>query len=107
MFRLTATIPLEVIEIAMRIGLQAGGKFMGVRRHLPLIVEILIEVSFAIIIVVVEYRDLIASEDVHELLVPALHDLQTERLKQACRETPPRDSRQRFVNAAHQPDIAV
>src|SRR5579883_219811 len=76
---------------------------MEVLSHLMIVVEALVEVDFAIAIQVVEFHNLIATADKH----CAVTELQPKRLEQPRGNPLPCETRFRFVEPAHEPDVAV
>ena len=91
------------IEVAVGIGFQARGKLVKVFGHLMIVVEILVEIGFAVAIQVVEASDLIAAADI-DLLVD---DLQPQRLEQTGGDSLPGQLIQISVNPRDHPDVTV
>ncbi len=104
---LAAAVPLQVVKIAVRIGFQARGKFMGICCDMAFIIEVLIEVGLTIVIAIVKRRDLIASQNVDQFFRAAFDNFQAEGLKQACRIATPCYPLQVIVDAADQPHVAM
>jgi hypothetical protein len=69
----------RVVEISGRVGLKAHREFVEVFGHLVVVVEILVEVRFAVTVEVVQDDDLIAAGDVDSVI----DDLEAKRLEQA------------------------
>ena len=76
---------------------------MEVRRDLDVIVEVLVEVGFAVVVEVLEQRDLVAAEDV-DLLVD---DLQAEAVEDAGGVAMPGDLAELVVGELTDPDVAA
>ena len=85
-----------VVEVARRVGLQAHGELVKVLRHLVVVVEVLVEVGFAVAVQVAQDHDLVAAADVDlgrgRSSAPAAG---TGRKRSAARSAPVRAGRRR------------
>ena len=91
------------VEVSLRIGFETGDVIVAAGGCEISAGEVLIEVRFAVVVQIVQPRDLVAAEDV-DLIVDDLH---AQRLKQAGRKALPRDGVQVGVEAVQEPDIAM
>lgn len=97
------TVAAEVIKIALGIGLETHGKLVNVVGDLAVVIEVFVEVGLAIIVCVVEHRNLVASDDIQSIV----DDLDAQRLKQSGRKPLPLEPLETGVNPTDSPDIAV
>src|SRR2546423_10917991 len=93
----------EEIEISRAIGFQAGAVAMATACGNAIAVEVFVVISFAVVIEIVQDRDLIAAKDVDFIL----DDLQPERLKKSGGKTFPGELLQFGVDATDAPNIAM
>ena len=100
-----AAVPgrLGVVEVPVRVGLQAHRELVEVLGHLVVVVEALVEVGLAVAVEVAEDDDLVAAGDVD----PPVDDLQSQRLEQARGDPPPGQLAVGLVEARDAPDVAV
>ena len=94
---------LKEVEVALRVGLEVERELMEVRGDLDVVVEVLVEVGFAVLVEVVQQRDLVATEDV-DLLVD---DLQAEAVEDAGGVAMPADLAEFVVGELADPDVAT
>ena len=73
------------VEIAPGIRLQIEREFVVVRCHHDVVVEVLIKIRFAVVVQVMQARDLIAAQHINRVV----HNLQAKRLKHSRGITPP------------------
>ena len=93
---------LEEVEVALRVGFEAGVVGVFAAAGVPVVVEALVEVGLAVVVEVVQARELAAFE--HDDL--AVHDLQAERLVQPGGEALPGAGAGLLVHG-DEPDVAV
>ncbi len=93
---------LEEVEVALRVGFEAGVVGVFAAAGVPVVVHALVEVGLAVVVQVVQPRELPAFE--HDDL--AVNDLQPERVIQPGREALPRARRGLLVHL-HEPHVAV
>ena len=94
---------LQEVEVALRVRLQVEHELVEVRGDLDVVVEVLVEVGFAVLVEVVQDRDLVATEDV-DLLVD---DLQAEAVEDAGGVAAPGDLAELVVGELADPDVAA
>ena len=94
---------LGVVETALRIGFEAGAVFVPAGRDLAVVVEVFVEVGFAVAVQVVQAGDLVAAQDVDH----PVDDPQAQRLIQAGGEALPCEVIELVVDAADDPNVAA
>src|SRR5437868_4332594 len=94
---------LKKVEITGRISLETGGVTMTASSGETVVVEVFVVISLAVLVQVMQHRDLIAPEHVNK----TTDNFQTERLIQPGRKTLPGQLLQFLVNTADPPDIAM
>ena len=102
MLRVTEIAALREIKIAVRIHLQVMRELVVFLKRRDVVIEVLVEVRLAVVVQVVQARDLIAAEHIHFVL----NDLQAERLEKSGGVTLPRHAVEFVVDVAEQPHVA-
>ena len=95
---------LAVVEVSFGVGFEVGAVGVAVAgSDFAVVVEILVEVGFAVPVQVVKPGNLIAPQDIDRVI----HDLDAQRLKEAGGIAAPAEVLQLVVDAADDPDIAA
>ena len=92
-----------VVEVAGGVGLQVHGEFVEMLGHLRVVVEVLVEVGFAIAVKIDKAGDLIAAKHV-DLLID---DLQSQRLKQSTGDAAPSELAESLAEPLDNPNVAL
>jgi hypothetical protein len=94
---------LEEVEVTLRVGLQVEHELVEIRGDLDVVVEVLVEVGFAVLVEVVQECNLVATEDVDFLV----DDLQAEAVEDAGSVAMPGDLAKFVVGELADPDVAA
>ena len=93
----------EEVEVTLRVGLEVERELVEVRGDLNVVVEVLVEVGFAVFVEVVQERDLVATEDI-DLLID---NLQAEAVEDTGGVAVPGDLAEFVVGELADPDVAA
>ena len=94
---------LGIIEIARVIRLQIHRKLMKMFGHLMVVVEIFVKINLAIVVGIVQARDLVTAANINRLV----HNLQAQRLEHAGGNAAPCEFALGQVEALDNPHIAL
>ena len=91
------------VEPAGRVGVQVEAKRMEAAGQIPVVVEVLVEIRFPIIVIVVKACDLHVADRVDDIV----DDFQAERFVQTRGEAFPLDLTEFIVDAGDDPHITI
>ena len=93
----------DEIKVAVRIGLETGGVRVPASADHDVVIKSLIKIRLAVLVVIVQPRDLIAPEHIHLIL----HHTQSQRLVQPRGKPMPLHRLQLRVDSCHPPNIPM